>query len=83
MVEDDEKIERARQPRRDADTRGHRLAAGETLGILWPSDVADHARIGGIGRMEMGVAQEHPVGTPYSGEGKYSVLSIAAGCGAS
>ncbi len=61
MVRDHQEVERPRQPRRDAGARRDRLAAREPVGLVGAQGIADHAGIGRIGRMQVRVAEKHPV----------------------
>ena len=57
MVGDDEKIERSLQPRELPRARAYRLSFREPVRVVGPDSVSGHPGVGGVGRVDMGVAE--------------------------
>ena len=64
MVGDHEEVERPLQARAHAGGRGHFLATGESVGFLRAESVADHAGVGRVGGVRVGIAPEDPLRVP-------------------
>ena len=62
MIGDDQEVQRPKQARADAGAGGDLLAAGESIGLLRPQPATHHSGIRRVGRVEVRVAEIHPVG---------------------
>ena len=70
MISDHQKIQRLRQPGLGAGAGGDFLTQGKPIGRLRPEPIAQHAGIGRVSGMQMGVAEEDAIGMRLADVGR-------------
>ncbi len=76
MVRHDQEIQRTCQLGRQAGVRRDLFAAGKAIGLLRSDYGSDQAGVGGIGRVQVRVAEEHPVREVLGRIGRIGHLSV-------
>ena len=61
VIGNDQEIEWANEPRPYAGAGHDNLPPRESVRVIRPQDVAEHASIGGVGGVHVGIAPEHPL----------------------